>query len=97
MMVKIFVAELAFTTSSPTKMLERTAAADSSFITTLCCRRCPFFGLSKKQHVELEVLDAVALYLDRNGDEGTVAVAIDKDSVAFVSCWRNRSHQVLKI
>ena len=30
----------------------------------------------------MEVLDAVSLYLDRNGDEGTVAVAIDKDSVA---------------
>jgi hypothetical protein len=42
----------------------------------------PFFSLSKKQRRELEVLDAVALYFNRKGDKDSVAVAIDKDSVA---------------
>jgi hypothetical protein len=40
----------------------------------------PLLKLSPKEQRDLEILDAVALYLDRNGGEDTVAVAFDKTS-----------------
>jgi len=40
----------------------------------------PLFKLSDKEHRELEILDALALYLDRDGEEDTIAVALDKTS-----------------
>lgn len=50
-------------------------------------RECssPLLELSPKKILKLEILDALALYLDRNGEEDTIAVAFDKTS-AVVRC-----------
>jgi hypothetical protein len=85
MTVKFVVAPMLLQLPFPLVALQKRLSEQLQLIRHLSSRSSadvgPFFSLSKKQRRELEVLDAVALYLDRKGDDDSVSVAIDGSNI----------------